>query len=117
MSPLSKLKKLYFNAKSLYRGRAIEHRKTSKLVNNIVQLSLELKQKFKTHSGGNRNHSYCTIMTFCFPHRRQSDENTVPAFVRYATFVILLLFKAKCICFFVGFSKDIRISGRRILAS
>lgn len=49
MSPLSKLKKLYFNAKSLYRARAIEHRKTSKLVNNIVQLSLELKQKFKTH--------------------------------------------------------------------
>ena len=49
MSPLSKLKKLYFNAKSLYRARAIEHRKTSKLVNNIVQSSLELKQKFKTH--------------------------------------------------------------------
>ena len=48
-----------------------------------------------------------------FSTSRQSDENTVPAFVRYSTFVILLLFKAKCICFFVGFSKDIRISGKK----
>ena len=44
-------KKLYFSSKSLYCGRAIEHRKTSKLVNItvIVQSSLELRQKFKTH--------------------------------------------------------------------
>ena len=71
MSPLSKLKKLYFNTKSLYRARAIEHRKTSKLVNNIVQLSLELKQKFKTHETE-------TILTARFVFHIADNRTRIP---------------------------------------